>query len=78
MKNFGFASETMLVAPGINAKINEFQAGLGFVQLKYLNQIVNERQAIAKCYKELLKAIHVMIFNSPEQIRGMLTQYRLC
>ena len=29
LKNFGFAGETTVIAPGINAKMNEFQAGLG-------------------------------------------------
>ena len=29
LKNFGFAGETTVVAPGINAKMNEFQAALG-------------------------------------------------
>ncbi len=35
LKNFGFAGETTVVAPGINAKMNEFQAALGVLQLKY-------------------------------------------
>ena len=28
LKNFGFADEVTVVAPGINAKMNEFQAAL--------------------------------------------------
>jgi len=34
LKNFGFASETKVIAPGINAKMNEMQAALGLLQLK--------------------------------------------
>ena len=35
LKNFGFADEVTVIAPGINAKMNEFQAAYGIVQLKY-------------------------------------------
>ena len=31
LKNFCFADETTVVAPGINAKMNEFQAALGLL-----------------------------------------------
>lgn len=31
LKNFGFADEVTVVGPGINAKMNEFQAALGFL-----------------------------------------------
>ena len=34
LKNFGFANETTVIAPGINAKMNEMQAALGYLQLK--------------------------------------------
>ena len=37
MKNFGFADEVTVVAPGINAKMNEVQAAMGLLQLKYVN-----------------------------------------
>ena len=29
LKNFGFAGETTVIAPGINAKMNEMQAAIG-------------------------------------------------
>ncbi|MDA3861467.1 MAG: DegT/DnrJ/EryC1/StrS family aminotransferase [Melioribacteraceae bacterium] len=34
LKNFGFADETTVIAPGINAKMNEMQAALDLLQLK--------------------------------------------
>lgn len=55
LKNFGFAGETTVVAPGINAKMNEFQAGMGLLQLKYIDQILEKRRIIGNRYKELLK-----------------------
>jgi dTDP-4-amino-4,6-dideoxygalactose transaminase len=57
LKNFGFADETTVVAPGINAKMNEFQAALGLLQLKYVNEIISKRKLIAECYRSKLSGI---------------------
>ena len=54
LKNFGFADEVTVVGPGINAKMNEFQAALGLLQLKYIDENISKRKIIAqKYYKEL-------------------------
>jgi dTDP-4-amino-4,6-dideoxygalactose transaminase len=34
LKNFGFVDEVTVVAPGINGKMNEFNAALGLLQLQ--------------------------------------------
>jgi dTDP-4-amino-4,6-dideoxy-D-glucose transaminase len=57
LKNFGFAGETKVVAPGINAKMNEFQAGIGLLQLNYFNEAIQKRKAISRRYSELLQGI---------------------
>jgi len=57
LKNFGFAGETMIVGHGINAKMNELQAALGLLQIKYFNQNINKRRQLAQKYKELLAGI---------------------
>jgi dTDP-4-amino-4,6-dideoxygalactose transaminase len=57
LKNFGFADEVTVVAPGINAKMNEFQAALGLLQLKYVDGAILKRKQIAECYDELLSGI---------------------
>jgi dTDP-4-amino-4,6-dideoxygalactose transaminase len=57
LKNFGFVSETRVVAPGINAKMNEFQAALGLLQLKYVDQAIAKRRAIAEAYRAQLADI---------------------
>jgi len=62
LKNFGFAGETTVVAPGINAKMNEFQAGIGLLQLKYFEQVLAKRKAIAERYKALLWGIDGISF----------------
>lgn len=63
LKNFGFAGETTVVAPGINAKMNEFQAALGLLQLKKLDEYLDKRKKISNIYREELrnvKGIHLL------------------
>jgi dTDP-4-amino-4,6-dideoxygalactose transaminase len=57
LKNFGFADETTVVGPGINAKMNEFQAALGLLQLKYIDSAVEQRRSIVHEYRSLLMDI---------------------
>jgi dTDP-4-amino-4,6-dideoxygalactose transaminase len=57
LKNFGIIDETTVVAPGINAKMNEFQAALGILQLKYLGAAISERKLISEFYRNALKNI---------------------
>jgi dTDP-4-amino-4,6-dideoxygalactose transaminase len=56
LKNFGFADETTVVAPGINAKMNEVQAAYGLLQLNYVKENIQKRKEVAEIYdKELSK-----------------------
>lgn len=57
LKNFGFAGETTVVAPGINAKMNEVQAAMGLLQLKYIDQSIEKRKKISAFYRESLKGV---------------------
>lgn len=57
LKNFGFADETVVVGPGINAKMNEFQAALGLLQLKYFAQNTVRRREHAAAYRKHLAGI---------------------
>jgi dTDP-4-amino-4,6-dideoxygalactose transaminase len=62
LKNFGFAGETTVVAPGINAKMNEFQAALGVLQLKYADEVRSKRQELAEYYRKNLKGIEGILY----------------
>jgi dTDP-4-amino-4,6-dideoxygalactose transaminase len=62
LKNFGFANETTVIEPGINAKMNEFQAALGLLQLKYVDQYIARRRDIAASYRKQLKGIKGISF----------------
>lgn len=57
LKNFGFTGETTVIAPGINAKMNEFQAALGVLQLKYVDELILKRKQIAEIYRNELQKI---------------------
>lgn len=58
LKNFGFADETTVVAPGINSKMNEFQAALGCLQLEYIDEVHEKRKNITLFYRERLKGVN--------------------
>ena len=62
LKNFGFAGETSVVTTGINAKMNEIQAAIGLLQLKYIKQNIKKREEIAKYYRNNLKEIEGIRF----------------
>jgi dTDP-4-amino-4,6-dideoxygalactose transaminase len=48
LKNFGFADEVTVMAPGINGKMNEFQAALGMLQLSKIGQALEKRAVLDK------------------------------
>ena len=62
LKNFGFSDETSVVAPGINAKMNEFQSALGLLQLKYIDEALEKRRYIAQIYSNELSDIDGISF----------------
>jgi len=57
LKNFGHVGEVTVVAPGINGKMSEFNAALGLLQLKYIDQAIARRKAIDAGYRERLKNV---------------------
>ena len=57
LKNFGIADETTVIAPGINGKMNEVQAAVGLLQLKYIDTTIETRQKLDNIYRQELSAI---------------------
>jgi len=57
LKNFGHVGEVTVVAPGINGKMSEFNAALGLLQLKYVDQTIARRKEIDSMYRERLKDV---------------------
>ena len=57
LKNFGFAGETTVVAPGINSKMDEIRAAYGLLNLKQVDAAIVSRNATAEKYREVLKDV---------------------
>jgi len=54
LKNFGFADEVTVVAPGINGKLDEIRSAYGLLNLKYIDKAIARRKLIAAKYREHL------------------------
>ena len=54
LKNFGIRSEELVVSIGGNAKMNEFQAAMGLLNLKYLEAEIERRKHAVELYWTLL------------------------
>jgi dTDP-4-amino-4,6-dideoxygalactose transaminase len=54
LKNFGFADEITVIGFGINGKMSEFQAALGLLQLKYVDDSIEKRCQRFKYYLDSL------------------------
>lgn len=57
LKNFGFADEVTVVAPGINGKMNEVQAAFGLLQLKHVDSAIERRIEIDRAYRQALAGV---------------------
>lgn len=57
LKNFGFKDEVTVQEVGINGKMSEFNSALGLLQLKYVDDAISKRKAIALRYRQGLKEI---------------------
>ena len=57
LKNFGFAGETEVVAPGINSKMDEIRAAFGLLNLKQVDEAIEKRHQVAMRYREALRNV---------------------
>lgn len=57
LKNFGHVGELNVVAPGINGKMSEFNAALGLLQLKHIDDAIARRKVIDVIYRERLRGV---------------------
>jgi len=62
LKNFGFANEIEVVAPGINSKMDEVRAAYGLLNLKQVNQAIEARHKVATLYKNALRNVKGISF----------------
>lgn len=57
LKNFGFAGETEVVAPGINSKMDEIRSAFGLLNLKQVDEAIEKRHQVAIKYREALRDV---------------------
>lgn len=62
LKNFGFAGETTVVAPGINSKMDEARAAYGLLNLGQVDQAISSRHRVADRYRETLREVEGVTF----------------
>ena len=68
--NFGFQNETTISSLGLNAKMSEFNAALGLVQLKHIDEMLAGRKSIANYYvSELINLKGIFIPAEPVNMR---------
>ena len=73
LKNFGFADEVTVVAPGSNGKLDELRSAIGLLQLKYVDREIAKRQMVVAYYRENLKDIPGI--SIPHDISGVCHNY---
>ena len=62
LKNFGFAGETEVVAPGINGKMDEVRAAYGLLNLQLVDAAIEARHQVAIRYREALRPVEGIDF----------------
>lgn len=62
LKNFGFAGETEIVAPGINSKMDEMRAAYGLLNLKQVDVAIEARHQVAIKYRNALRNVSGISF----------------
>ena len=67
LKNFGIKNEEEVVMPGINGKMNEIQAALGIVVLRYIEEERRKRKVLSDRYKKCLKNIEGITYQDNER-----------
>ena len=57
LKNFGFEDETVVLAPGINSKMDEVRSAYGLLNLQQVDDAIAARKRVAQRYTEAIKQI---------------------
>lgn len=73
LKNFGFANEVEVVAPGINSKMDEVRSAYGLMNLKIVEQAIEARYQVAIQYRQALRDVKGISFW--EDIPGVRHNY---
>jgi dTDP-4-amino-4,6-dideoxygalactose transaminase len=69
LRNFGFQGAEEVPEPGINAKMNEAQAAMGLVNLRYVDRWIRARGERSRLYRDLLQPLGDIGFQRVEARR---------
>nr|WP_304529096.1 DegT/DnrJ/EryC1/StrS family aminotransferase [Fibrobacter sp. UWS1] len=70
LKNFGFANEVTVVAPGINSKMDEIRAAYGLLNLKQVDSAIAQRASIVQKYRNGFKNVSgIRVLKDLEGVR---------
>ncbi len=70
LKNFGFAGETEVIAPGINGKLDEVRAAYGILNLRQVDMAIEARHQVTIRYREALRNVDgISFFDDIPSIR---------
>lgn len=70
LKNFGLEDEVTMTMPGINAKMSEFQAAFGLLQLQHVDKAIERRGRICARYRKMLSGIEgIRLHSWPDNTR---------
>lgn len=73
LKNFGFAGETEVIAPGINSKVDEVRAAYGILNLRQVDAAIEARHQVAIKYREALRSVNGITYM--EDMDGVQHNY---
>ena len=62
LKNFGFKSETVVIAPGINSKMDEMRSAYGLLNLRQVDDAIEARHQVAIQYRNALRDVEGIEF----------------
>lgn len=67
MTNSGFDENKQLIGFGLNGHLNEFQAAIGRISLKYTDKTIKHRKGLTTLYREILGKIDGIQVQEPFQ-----------
>ena len=67
LKNFGITGLETVESVGLNAKMNEFQAAMGLLNLKYIDEQIKNRKRITEIYRRELKDLEGIYFLEDQE-----------
>lgn len=71
LKNFGFAGETEVIAPGINSKMDELRSAYGLLNLKQVDNAILSRKRVAEQYRTALRSVEgISFFGDVEGVKN--------